>query len=143
MKKVADKNSNGPNKYSIRNKAIIFVGIMIATIFITRILVYLKDPNIFIHQLELHHFYYGLTLLIIVNLAMLFGRNHPKTYLISSAIAIGLILDESLFVIAKIRGPTTYSETLFSAQTLTVIVIVIIGIILFDIIGRVKNHRRK
>jgi Na+(H+)/acetate symporter ActP len=70
---------------------------------------------------------------------MLFGKNHTKTYLIFSAIAIGLILDESLFVMAKIRGPTTYAETLLSTQTLVAIIIIIIGIILFDFIGRMKQ----
>lgn len=124
------------------DKIALFMGVLLITIIITRLLVYFwKDPNIFIGALELHHFYYGLALLVVLNLAMLFGKWHPKLYLILSAIAIGLILDESLFVMAKIRGSVTYADTLLSATTLAFIVLIIITIILFDIIGKIKRRK--
>ena len=127
----------------VKKKVWLFMSILILTIITTRILVYFwKDPNIFIGILELHHFYYGLILLVIVTLGMLFGKPHPKLYLILSAIAIGFILDESLFVMAKIRGEITYADTLFSATTLVFFVLIIIGIILFDVLGRVKKGRK-
>jgi hypothetical protein len=127
------------NQFKIKNKFALFLITIILTIFITRILVYYwKDPNIFIKGLELHHFYYGLILLIITQLGILFGKFHPKLYITLSAISMGLILDESLFIMAKIRGPMTYSNTLFSVTTLVFLIIMIIGIILFDFIGKLK-----
>ncbi len=133
-----------PPPLGIRRKVWLFMSILLLTILVTRMLVYFwKDLNIFIWVLELHHFYYGLTLLVILTLAMLFGKPHPKLYLILSAIAIGFILDESLFVMAKIRGPITYADTLFSATTSIFIILIIIFIILFDVIGRIKKRKIK
>jgi len=137
---MANSKIKNPNLIKVKNKTILFMVVLITTIIITRILVsFWKDPNIFIGALELHHFYYGLILLIITTLGILFGRLHPRLYVIFSAIAIGLILDESLFVMAKIRGPITYADTLLSATTMIFVVLIIIGIILFDFIGRLKK----
>ena len=130
------------NKFRIKHEFLLFITALIVTIAISRLLVYYwRDPNLFIGALELHHFYYGLILLIITQLAVLFGKIHPKITIISSAIAIGLILDESLFIMPKVRGPTTYSSTLFSATTLTFLIIVVIGVILFDFVGRFKKKK--
>ena len=51
---------------------ILFILIFILTILITQIIISIKDPNIIIKGYELHHFYYGLIVLIIINLIMLF-----------------------------------------------------------------------
>jgi hypothetical protein len=82
----------------IKNRALLFSAIMFATIIITRSLTLLWDPNPKIGPYELHHFYYGIVILLITTLAIIFGKSRPKKYLILAAIAIGFILDEFIFI---------------------------------------------
>tara|TARA_Y100000310_G_C20687609_1_gene820103 strand:- start:1506 stop:1919 length:414 start_codon:yes stop_codon:yes gene_type:complete len=130
-----------PNQFKIKNKFLLFIGILILTILITRILTLINDPNVFIRGFELHHFYYGIILLIITSIAILFGKLHPRLYTALSAISIGLILDELFFVMAKVRGPIIYEKTLASSGVLVLIIGILIGLILFDIIGKLKHKK--
>ncbi len=102
-----------------------FVGVLVLTILVVRIITYLLDPNIFIGGFELHHFYYGVFLLVITVLLMLFGSVREKLYLILSAVGIGLIIDELFFVLGKVRGGVEYSGTLNSTVVVLVIIIVL------------------
>ena len=111
---------------------------MILTILIIRILIGVNDLDIKIFGYELHHFYYGITLIVIINIAMIFGRFHPKLYLVLSAIGIGLVADEFLFILGGYRNaeyPSTVTHTIFTV----VVISTILGIILYDFIGRRKK----
>jgi hypothetical protein len=124
--------------FKFKNKTTWFIATLIATVIFIRILAYFSDSDRFIFGYELHHFYYGLVLLIILNLLTLFSKIHPKTYTILSAIAIGLISDELLFIMGKMPN-TQYLSTLNLAIFTTLIPIVILGIILLKPLERLKK----
>ena len=133
------------NTFKIKNKLLIFVSTIIITILITRLITNWKDLDIIVFGYELHHFYYGLALLIILNISILFGRHYPRLHLYLSAFAIGLIADEFLFIMKGIRNfeyPSTFTHSIF----ITLIIITIVIIIYFhvlDIHGSKKYKKPK
>lgn len=86
-------------KFELHHKIVFFLFVILLTIIITRLVIYyVADLNLIVFGLELHHFDYGLIILMITSLLLLFGKNHFKTYLILIAIALGWIIDEMWFV---------------------------------------------
>ncbi len=127
--KIADGNT----------KIFYFIGILFITVLITRGLSLITDPDPIFMGFELHHFHYGIVLLIIINLAMLFGKSHPRLYLILSAISIGLIIDELIYIANHIEGPVRYDATIKSAFIFALIIVIIILIIFYDVVGKIKG----
>ena len=125
-------------EFELKHKIISFIGITILTILITRLILLFKDPNIIIKGFELHHFYYGLCLLIITTIFMLFGKKHYLAYLTTSAIAIGLILDELIFIMGKIRGEIKYINTIPS----TLVFVIILSLIIIATFYISKNQKK-
>jgi len=118
-------------KFELHHKIISFIGIIILTIIITRILISIRDPNPIIHGYELHHFYYGIILLILVTTFELFSKKHYRIYLTLSAISIGLILDEFLYVAGRFGNTEVYEATLPSAIIFSGIIATITIIIFY------------
>ncbi|MBU0907353.1 MAG: hypothetical protein KKD18_05065 [Nanoarchaeota archaeon] len=137
MKPESEIQRKNPKK-----RAIYFISVLILTILITRGLVSIEDPDPIFMGFELHHFHYGIVLLIITNLAILFGKNHPRLYLNLSAISIGLIIDELVYIAGHIEGQVHYEATMKSAFVFALIILGIISIILYDVLGRMKGAPR-
>lgn len=97
-----------------KHRLLYFILIIFSTIIITRILVLIKDPFQVIRGFEIHHFYYGIILLIIVVILLLFREKNKDICLILSAIAIGLIADEFIFILGKMPD-IEYVSTFSSA----------------------------
>ncbi|MEI6058983.1 MAG: hypothetical protein WCP89_04400 [archaeon] len=127
--------------FELKHKIISFVGIIILTILITRVLVLIKNPDPVILGYELHHFYYGIFLLIIVTIFELFAKKHYRVYLTLSAISIGLILDELLYVAGDFGNIEPYTKTLPSAIVFAV-AIGLITIITFYTSKRKSSTKR-
>ena len=108
--------------FTKEHKIISFLVILILTIIVTRLITSISDPNIIIKGIELHHFYYGLILLIITSILMLYKRGNFYLHLILTAVSVGLIVDELIFIASKIRGPTQYTSTLSSAIIISAII---------------------
>ena len=132
------QNKNLKNPFKIKNKIWIFLGILILTIIITRVLTHYHDVDLKLFGYELHHFYYGVTLLVIVIIAILFGRFHQKLYLALSAVGLGLIADEFLFILGGLRNHE-YPSTITHVAYTVVVLLTILGIILYDFLGRLKQ----
>jgi hypothetical protein len=120
-----------------KHRIISFLIIFIIIIVLTRLITSLKDPNIIFRGFELHHFYYGLILLIIASLLMLYRRASFKTHLILTSIALGLIADEAIFIAGKVRGPITYSATLNSTIIIAIAILLIIEFVFY----KIKGHK--
>ncbi|PNX50803.1 MAG: hypothetical protein BV456_05425 [Thermoplasmata archaeon M8B2D] len=108
-----------------------FIFLFLLTVFISRLIVAISDPNIFIKNFEIHHFYAGVILLIIASLLMLYKKIKFGLALPLSAISIGLIIDEILFVSGKIRGPVTYESTLLPTIIPVILVLLLIELIFY------------
>jgi len=127
------KRINKISKFENKHKIISFLIVLILTIVISRLITFLIDPNLTIASFELHHFHYGLILLIIMGILMLYQRGKFEINLILTAIAIGLIIDELYFISGKIRGPITYSSTLTSVIIIGIILALVIEFIYYKI----------
>jgi hypothetical protein len=117
-----------------------FISIMLLTIIITRVLTHYKDLDIFLFGYELHHFYYGVVLLAIITLSMLFGHKHPKLYLALSAFAFGLIVDEFLFILGGFRNHE-YSSTIAHVFFTVLVLLIILFVIFIDFLHKKKNKK--
>ena len=128
---MANKVIKEIEDFEIKHRVISFILIVLVTIAITRLLTYYKDIDLIIKGFELHHFYYGITLLMLTVIIILFGKKHYRIWLTLSAISIGLILDEFLYVGNGFGDYSTYSATFPSAILFAVIVAIITSIIFY------------
>jgi len=85
-------------KFETHHKVTAFLAVMALTIAVARIGTLFYDPNPVIFHLELHHFDYGVLLLIVTSLILLFGKRPSGLFLILGAVAVGLIIDEYWFI---------------------------------------------
>lgn len=132
--------------FELHHKIIFFLLVMIATILITRGIVLIKNFNPTILGFQLHHFNYGLILLLITTLLLLFGKTRKHTYLILAAISTGLIIDDVWFIrknVAENNAIQTpvYNATFPAAMILTVIIILIIFLITH--FSRIRKRKGK
>lgn len=102
---------------------------MILTIVITRLIVFMHNPNPTLFQFELHHFDYGVLLLLITSLLTLFGAKKYNIYLFMSAVATGLIVDDYWFIRKSVVENDLAQTQLYNA-TFPSVVIFSVGIIL-------------
>lgn len=108
-------------KINHRNEIWIFLLVIFITIFITRIGVLFYNPNPFIFGYELHHFHYGLIILILSDIFLLFNDRHREIKLFLSAVGIALVLDEFVFILGNMNH-AQYSSTVTSALMLCIII---------------------
>jgi len=116
---------------NIKKKLGLFVAVLIGTVFITRVLTYYTDLDLFIFGYELHHFYYGVVLLLLLNITLLFGGAHPKVYTVLSAFAIGLVSDEFLFIMGGFRN-NEYPSTLTHSIFITLSILTLLAIVFLE-----------
>ncbi len=140
MRKFIDKFE----RLEVHHRIIVFVSLICSTIVVARIGIYLRisdfDPKLL--GFELHHFDYGLFLLIFSAILMLFEKKRSWLQLPLVAIAIGLILDELWFIRENVidfgRGQVDiYNNSLFS-----VIVLVVSATLLAILINRFVGGKK-
>ncbi|NCN98698.1 hypothetical protein COU62_00395 [Candidatus Pacearchaeota archaeon CG10_big_fil_rev_8_21_14_0_10_35_219] len=119
------------SRFETRHKIISFLIVMLVTILLTRLITSIRNPNLIIKGFELHHFYYGLIIMIIILLVMVFRRGNFKLNLIITAIAIGLIIDELVFIGTKVSGPLEYTSTFSSAIILVIVIMLIVEFVFY------------
>ena len=78
-------------KLELHHKILVFILIMILTILFTRFYVFIHNTNPIFFNFELHHFDYGILLLLLTALMLLFGTKKYNIYSLLAAVAIGLI----------------------------------------------------
>lgn len=120
--------------FEAHHKIFFFLAIIASTILLTRLITNINNPNPLVYGFELHHFDYGLVLLIIAVLLLLFGEKRYSLYILLSAMAIGLILDDFWFIRSNINDPGVnevliYNSTLPSAILGIIILILAIFLI--------------
>jgi len=112
-------------------KVVSFSLIIILTIVVTRLFTFfVHNPSPMIFNFEIHHFDYGLALLMWTSLLVIFGKREHLSHLVLFGISFGLIIDDVWFIRSNILEPTTnelilYGSTLVSALVLTGIVLII------------------
>lgn len=133
-------------KWELEHKIIAFVAIMMTTILVTRMLIFIHDPDPILFHFELHHFDYGLLLLFVSYLLTIFDNPDSPVYFAMAAVAFGLIIDELSFIRGNIgflpkSETSAYSATFFSVVMITMIVIFTIVLINHFNKRRVNKNR--
>jgi hypothetical protein len=132
----------GLEDFEMHHKVIAFIVIMVITILFLRLSVMVHNPNPTIFSFELHHFDYGILLLLVMSLFLLFGKKKNSLYLLLTAISFGLILDDIWFIRSNILDPGVEEISIYNATIPIVILLVlstIIAILLIDHFRKIKN----
>lgn len=121
-------------KWVESHKITTFVAILSLTIIVTRLAVWIHNPATTIFNFEIHHFDYGILLLLITNLIYLFGNAKSKINFYINAVAFGLIIDDIWFIRSNINDPTKnelqiYDSTLPSVAIIWILLIIFILLI--------------
>ena len=132
-------------EYKLHHRIMFFLFFLIITILLLRTLILIKNPNPTILGFELHHFDYGIILLIITTLLMLFGNRQDKIYLALCGISMGLIIDDLGFIRSQIIDPPATTEVLIYSATLpfTIIASIIIVLAITIIWHLIKKRKQK
>jgi hypothetical protein len=143
--KELDETRKKFEKLSNPHKILSFVVIVLATIILTRLFVQFINPNPRLFEFELHHFDYGLFLLMWTSLLVIFGSKKHYLHLILFGISFGWILDDLFFIRSNILDPTynevlVYNSTLLETLILTG-VIFLIAILIHEIFEKRKSKR--
>ncbi|MDO8517482.1 MAG: hypothetical protein Q7S33_05150 [Nanoarchaeota archaeon] len=131
------------NKLETKHGIIFFIIIMILTILITRGLVLIKDPHPILLGFEFHHFDYGLFLLILTNLSLLFGKIKYKPAIFLSAVATALIIDDLFFIRRNLNETNIYNSTFSLAIAFSLFIIILIFLVERYGNYKVKKAKRK
>jgi hypothetical protein len=110
-------------RWETHHRIAAFCAVIVGSILITRLAVLVHDPNPVIDGMELHHFDYGILLLLITSQLSLFGpKRFRDVYIFLTAIASGLILDEYWLIRHGVPHGATrmqeYTSSLFSVVIL-------------------------
>lgn len=115
-------------RWETHHRIAAFSIVLVLSIILTRLAVLIRDPNPVILGLELHHFDYGILILLITSQLSLFGpRKLRDLYIFLTAIGTGFILDEYWIIRHGVDNVGSrlqqYNSTLFSVMILTSVVI--------------------
>jgi hypothetical protein len=110
-------------RFETHHRIAAFSIVLIGAILMTRVGVLIHNPNPVLLGMELHHFDYGILLLLISSQLSLFGPKRLRdVYIFLTAIASGLILDEYWMIRHGVAHAATraqeYNSTLLSVMVL-------------------------
>lgn len=99
-------------RFETHHRILFYSLVLIATIFLIRLVVQVYNPNPIFFTLELHHFDYGVILLLVTVKLILFGsQKYRNLYLLLAAISSALIIDGYLALrLAVVEVPDTPLE---------------------------------
>jgi hypothetical protein len=129
--------------WEIQHKILFFIIVFCLTIIFLRVGVQIYNPNPFIGGFELHHFDYGLILLSITAILLLFGKRREFLYMMLTAMSFGMIFDDIIFVrVGDVMN--LKNETLVYNSTLpgTIIIAVIITFTILIINYFIKKNKK-
>ncbi len=129
-------------KLELHHRIIAFIVIMILTIAITRLSVLVHNPNPLFFNFEIHHFDYGIFLLLITNLLLLFGKPNLPVHLFTAGIAFGLIIDDLWFIRSNINDPGINEVQIYNSTFLSVLILSIFIVLLVLLIDHFKKKKK-
>ncbi|MFA5889305.1 MAG: hypothetical protein WCW47_01575 [Candidatus Paceibacterota bacterium] len=130
-------------RFETHHRIAVFSVVLVGTIILTRLLVLVYNPNPILFNIELHHFDYGILLLLVVSKLLLFSHNkYNNLYLFLVAISSGLIIDEYWFVRRSVVENPTTSVELYNATFPSVMILILGTILTVLFINSIIKHRK-
>ncbi len=128
-------------RFEVHHRILAFSAILVGTIIFTRLLVVFYNPNPILLHLEIHHFDYGILLILISTKLLLFGpKRYDYIYLFLTAIASGLIIDEYWFIRRSVVENTNQTQ-LYNSTFPSVLILVLVGILTVFFINSTRKSR--
>ena len=130
------------SRFENHHRILVFSTIMVGTVALIRLAVQIYDPNPILFNLELHHFDYGLILLLVTVKLLLFGnRKYDNLYLVLAAVASGFILDEYIFIRQiAVDGPGQLQ--IYNSSLPSVMISVVIGTLIVLFINSIRRLKK-
>ena len=130
-------------RWETHHRIAVFLIVLVLSIFLTRLAVLIHDPNPILFGLELHHFDYGILILLISSQLALFGPKKLRDlYIFLIAIGSGFILDEYWIIRHGVAPVGTrlqqYNSTLFS-----VMILASVAVLATLFVSSILRHRKK
>lgn len=133
-------------RWETHHRILAFLLILLLTVFFVRGSTRFIDPAPNLLGVELHHFDYGLLLLFIVTLTLLFEERSRPILLALAAVAFGLILDELWFIRRNVFegwGALSYGDSFFSVVVLVVVIVLVMVLLRrFVFVGQEPSIKR-
>ena len=129
--------------FETHHRIVVFLVVVVGTIILTRLFVSLYNPNPVLFNLELHHFDYGVLLLLISSKLLLFGpKNYSLTYLFLTGVASGLIIDDYWFIRnSLVEHPLTQIQ-IYNATFPSVVISVLTTVLIILFIQSIRKKRQ-
>jgi len=131
-------------RFEVHHRILVFSIILVGTVILTRFFVIFYNPNPVIINFELHHFDYGILLILISTKLLLFGpKKYGFVYLLLTAVASGLIIDEYWFIRRSVVGDVTEQTLLYNSTFPSVLVLVLVLILVVLFINSIRKSNKK
>jgi hypothetical protein len=125
------------------HKITAFLIITLTTIILTRIFVQFINPNPGVGTFELHHFDYGIAILLWTSLLVMFGNKKHYAHLLLFGISFGWILDDIIFIRSNVLDPTITEIPIYNSTLPGVIIITGIIFIASVVIWKISKRNSK
>ena len=132
-------------RWETHHRIIAFGIVLIGSIIVTRIAVLIHNPNPVLLGMELHHFDYGILILLISAQLSLFGpKRFRDLYIFLTAVASGLILDEYWIIRhGAAQAATRTQEYNSSIPSVIILSVVFLLVILFaHALNKARNRNK-
>ncbi len=140
LKKTMRRFVQSFSDLELHHKVFIFIGEVFGTILVARFFADFYNVDPFLFGFELHHFDYGVILLIISVLLLLLDDNRTRfpLYFLLSAISLGLMTDELWFIrnfnaYPNMTSAEIYNGTFLATMVIFLVISAMAGIINFKI----------
>ena len=126
-------------QYELHHKLITFLGVILFTILFVRIGANIYDPNPFFFGFSIHHFDYGIFMLITLMILMVLDnkKKHYPLYALLSAVSLGLVIDQ-LYLIRRMEVVTDSPIVIYNSTSTSVIVL----FIFIFLVSIIINHKK-
>ena len=129
-------------RFEVHHRIAAFSVVLVGTIILTRLLVVFYNPNPVLLHLEIHHFDYGILLILISSKLLLFGpKRYGYVYLFLTAVASGLIIDEYWFIRRSVVENATTQTQLYNSTFPSVLILVLAGILIVLFINSIRKSK--
>jgi len=131
------------DKFQIHHRMLFFIFVIIATIFVLRVAVNIYNPDLSLLNFELHHFDFGVLILLVMNMCLLFGARTRAVYLLLSGVGFGLVLDDLWFIRTNILDPGLSESSVYNSTFPSVVLLVLMVIAALFLINHFANEKAK
>ncbi len=136
-----DKIKNPLESPEVHHKILLFWLTMISSVVLTRLAVFIHNPNPVFFNFELHHFDYGIMLLLLNTFFMIFGIKSDALHISTAGFATGMIVDDYWFIRTSVVENDVLQTQLYNATLPAALIFAAIATASIVIINARKNKK--